>query len=363
MSSFSVNVVRLEITPHENADALDLAKVGDYLCVVKRGQYRTGDIACYIPEQSVLPDKLIEEMSLTGKLAGPDKNRVKAIRLRGVLSQGLIYPAQPSWNVGDDVTELLGVTKWEPTVPAAMAGEVYMAGGHRTIAYDIENFKKHPDLFLDGEEVVFTEKLHGTWTMFGFMPSALTIDNGDESLPHLIVSSKGLASKGLAIKLNEANKNNLYVRMARECGIAEKMALPAQPVFILGETFGPGVQDLAYSAPGSKINFRVFDVFMGNPTGPQPGRFLDDAALDQFCEETGLTRVPVLYRGPFSKEKMLEYTDGKETISGKGLHIREGIIIRPRAEREAINLPGNRLQLKSVSGDYLTRKGNATEYQ
>lgn len=90
MSSFKVTVERLEIHPHPNADALELAQVGLYRAVVPKGVYKSGEYAVYIPEQAILPPALIMELGLEGRLAGREKNRVKAIRLRGELSQGII---------------------------------------------------------------------------------------------------------------------------------------------------------------------------------------------------------------------------------------------------------------------------------
>ena len=92
---------------------------------------------------------------------------------------------------------------------------------------------------------------------------------------------------------------------------------------------------------------------------PSSGRYLDDAELDDACESMMLSRVPVLYRGPFSRAVMAEHTDGREVVSGKALHIREGIVMRPRIERRHDEL--GRVQLKSVSEKYLLRKGG-TEY-
>jgi RNA ligase (TIGR02306 family) len=91
MSSFSVPVIRIRgIEPIANADAIELAVVGDYRSVVRKGQFTAGSLAVYLPEASVLPDSLIEELGLVGKLAGGARNRVKAIRLRGCLSQGIL---------------------------------------------------------------------------------------------------------------------------------------------------------------------------------------------------------------------------------------------------------------------------------
>ncbi len=92
MSSLSCDVVKLDIEPHPDADALDLARIGDYRAVVAKGMFKSGDMAVYIPEASVLPGPVIEKLGLVGRLAGSNKNRVKAIKLRGVLSQGLVYP-------------------------------------------------------------------------------------------------------------------------------------------------------------------------------------------------------------------------------------------------------------------------------
>ena len=363
MSTFAVNVVRAVIEPHENADALEIARVGDYRSVVRKGQFHTGELVAYIPEQSVLPGPLLDELGLRGKLAGKDGDRVKAIKLRGVLSQGLVYPARPGWTEGQDVAADLGVRKWEPPPPPAhMSGVCYAAGLDRCIKYDVENFKAYPEVLQPGEPVVFTEKVHGTWCQIGYLPPGMIDVHG-----HLVVSSKGLAGKGLAF-LPDApdNANNLYLRVARGLAVDRRVAeafaadLAAdRPIFVLGEVFGAGVQDLSYGAradAGGTLGFRVFDVYVGRPG---QGAYLSDEPLEQACARMGLPRVPVLYRGPFSRAVMLEHTDGKETLSGTGLHIREGIVVRPAIERRDPRL--GRVQLKSVSEKYLLRSGG-TEY-
>lgn len=368
MSTFSVTVERITIHKHPNADALELAQVGDYQAIVRKGQYQSGDLVVYIPEQALVPQSLLREMGLEGKLAGKLGNRVKAIRLRGILSQGLVYPARAEWQEGADVSDILGITKWEPPIPAHLSGEVFSAGQDRTLKYDIENFKRFPHILEEGEEVVFTEKLHGTWCMIGYMPPRYA--HPEEG--RLVVSSKGLAAKGLAMKYNaEANKTNLYVRVARHYNMDNRISFAfghqikdepdPKPVYVLGEVFGRGVQDLSYGSSADSdndIGFRVFDVYVGRPG---MGRYLNDAELDAACKRLSLQRVPVLYRGPFSKKVLYEYTDGFETISGKEMHIREGIVVRPAVERTHEEI--GRVQLKSVSGDYLCRKGNTTEYQ
>jgi hypothetical protein len=176
MSEFRVPVVAIEISPHDNADALELAQVGLYLSVVKKGQFKTGDLVAYIPEAAIVPEPLLLELGLNrrpdpanpgreiGGLAGGQYNRVKAIRLRGVVSQGIVYPARDGWVEDQDVAEELGITKWEPKLPSNLQGRVRPFNPENQrwlVKYDIENLKAHPKMFEDGELVEFSEKIHG----------------------------------------------------------------------------------------------------------------------------------------------------------------------------------------------------------
>lgn len=102
MAEFEAKVYRLKIEPHPNADMIELAIVGDYRSIVRKGDFKTGDLGVYIPTGSVVPEWLLKKLGLwddekgKGRLAGKDGNRVKEIRLRGILSEGLIYPVERS---------------------------------------------------------------------------------------------------------------------------------------------------------------------------------------------------------------------------------------------------------------------------
>jgi RNA ligase (TIGR02306 family) len=374
VSTFRVPVESITVEPHPNADALEIATIQGYQSLVRKGAFKSGDLVAYIPEASILPSALIEEMGLTGWLAGGESNRVKAIRLRGTVSQGLCYPARAGWVEGQDVAAELGIIKWEPMQPVE-AGiprvrrmdnpNAFMVGANRAISYDIEAYKAHAKrgILQEGEPVTYTEKIHGSWVSFGLMPPHLAHpEYGD-----FLVSSKGFSQRGLALKPEES-ANTWYWRAAREFGIeaklrkfaANNLAIPI-PVFVIGEVFGQGVQDLDYGQP---LTFRAFDVFVGSPNPEAPeaerGNYLGDDGVDLALGLMELERVPVLYRGPWSMQTMRDFTDGRETISGGAKHIREGIVVRPVAERTHPVV--GRVILKSVSADYLLRK-NGTEYQ
>ena len=350
MATFESRVYALGVEEHPNADRLELAAIGGFRCVVGKGQFQSGDLAAYIPEGAVCPDWLIAELGLEGKLAGSKKNRVKAVKLRGALSQGLVYPVRDGLirnrpvRAGDDVTDLLELAKYEPPIPIAMQGEIRAVFG-ATPHYDIENIKKYPDEFRRGEPVIVTEKLHGSWCCLGWHP-----EHGG------IVTSKGMADQGKALILNEENANNLYVRTWHAYADAlnearARLARPEQAFYVLGEVYGRGVQDLHYGEPNPV--FAVFDVYLGEPG---KGHYLTfDAIRNDLADLFPL--VPVVYEGPFDATKLDELTDGRTSLRAD--HIREGVVVRPLAERESHEF--GRVVLKSVSGDYLTRRGG-TEF-
>ncbi|MFI6349302.1 RNA ligase (ATP) [Streptomyces sp. NPDC050560] len=355
MSTLRVTAEVLTIHEHPGADALELAQVGLYRAVVAKGEYRTGDVAVYIPEQSVLPDELIEELGLTGRLAGSRHNRVRAVRLRGELSQGLVCRPRALDGVdlrravadGTDFAERLGIVKWVPPIPTTMSGEVEQAP-ELLPWVDIENIQRFPGIFEPGEPVVLTEKLHGTACLLTYVA-----DGGAVS-----VSSKGFGAKSLALR---EDPRNLYWRAVRGHGVPEAAAelaerLGARRVGVFGEVYGAGVQDLGYGVDAGRgtPGYAVFDVSAeigGQVVWLDPADLLDGR----------LPLVPRLYEGPYDAGLVLAAASGRETVSGNEAHLREGVVIRPVKERYS-PVTGGRAIAKAVSPAYLTRKGG-TEFE
>lgn len=376
MSEFSVSVVRVgPVTNHPNADRLTCAQIAGYVCVSNKlddgsPRYAEGDLAVYIPEGSVLPEWLLRQLDMwneehgKGILSGSLGNRVKAIRLRGIVSQGILHAVNKSSapnghyvhradgapilvSEGDDVTSALGIVKYEPPIPSELRGKVVPAYGF-TDKFDFESIQKDPGLFEPGEPVNVTEKLHGTFIQIGWHPSGGAA--GTFAGDRITVSSKSMAKDGLSFAGSEPGAN-VYVRTLEKLisdGIVEKLELDygdADHVFIMGEVFGMGIQDLHYGRRAP--SFRAFDVLVDRNGARSYAPLAAAAAL-------GLEFVPVLYDGPYDSSTLVAIRDGKDSISGT--HVREGIVIRSlHADAQ------HRKIAKWVSPDYLTRKGG-TEF-
>ena len=346
MATFEVEVLPLrDVEPHPNADRLDLAVVGNYRIIIPKGRYQAGDLVAYIPEAALLPDWLIDELGVRDYLTGQQKNRVRAAKLRGVLSQGLVYPARAEWQAGQDVTAELEITKWEPEIPLGMAGNP-KHGPDWWHGYDVEAYNRYPDLLIDGEPVYVTEKIHGTCGIFGA---------GDGMR---YVSSKGFSDRRLVL---ERDETNLYWKAALAYDIhvaIEAEYGTARPVQVFAEVYGAHtpngkrVQDLAYN-PALGLRIAVFDILVD-------GEFLPYAEALAAAQRMNLPFVPLLYHGPFERAQVLALAEGRETVSGASANIREGIVIRPEQPRESIEI--GRVVLKYVGAAYLTRKGEVTEY-
>lgn len=240
------------------------------------------------------------------------------MRLRGELSQGVVCRPRAVAGVdlaaaaeqGADFAAALGVIKWSPPIPTSMSGEVERAPDLLPWV-DIENLKRFPDVFEPGEPVVLTEKLHGSCCLVTYHAATGEVQ----------VSSKGIGAQGLALK---EDARNLYWRAVRAHGIPEVAArlarrLGAERVGIFGEVFGTGVQDLTYgeSGRGELPGYAAFDV---SAVLDGQLRWLDAATA--LAGE--LPVVPELWRGPYDPALVLELAEGRETVSGRDLHLREG---------------------------------------
>lgn len=405
MAEFETKIVKIDsIIDHPNADRLTIVSIGGFKCIANKKdngdwRYKQGDLVVYVQEGSIVPEYLLKRLDMwdeekqIGFLAGKKGNRVKAIRLRKILSQGILIPVinnqyielndafdwidkdrweeryshcvtahfgnNPAFGVkeGDDVSEILNITKYDPPIPESMSGEVIPCF-NLAFKYDVENYQKYPNCLIDDEEVIFTEKLHGTFMGMGFIPG-LGLE-GSACDGDAIVFSKGLGHKGLFFKSDDKNIGNIYVKMLHKLieqnniyEIIKEMRLSPKditPVYIFGELFGAGIQDLDYGHIDGAKSFRGFDVYIGFPG---LGKFLNFDDKTKFFNKLGIDQVPILYRGPWSIEQAEKFCKGTDTISNS--HIREGVVINTATERSDDIL--SRIQLKYINPKYLLRKG------
>lgn len=398
MSTFGVYVHQLTIHPHDNADLLELAQVGGYRAVVKKGEFVTGDYAFYIPEQAIVPNDILEDIGLVGKLAGKDHNRVKAMRLRGQLSQGIVYrPTNPEIiasavsEIGEiedvvrfresyaenpnkmleflhgaksiasphpeylrDYSTALMIHKWVPPVPVHFGGDVESCAWLKPM-FEVDDIKAQMELFEPGQMVVASEKLHGTCTIMGY--------HFDED--RFVVSSKGLASQRLALKESETN---LYWRMAHAYGVLETMKEFAdcdlETIHFYGETFGPNIQDLTYAQ--TDPTYRIFGCHLKFKNGTEewlsPERIQAMIAINPKLE-----MVPHVYAGPYDYDRLVELSQCRSVTFDPG-QIAEGIVVSAWTHEpghygviDRDNF-GHKRIAKFVNPDYLVREGG-TEYE
>lgn len=323
MSSLIVKVRRFERLAHPSADAMFVA-VPDgtsWRCCCRTDNFDNEDLGIYIPVDSLLPVELAAELQLPNTQDG-EPYRIRTIRLRGQLSQGLLLPNRGRFQEGEDVAAALGITKY---IEPAPVDEDLRSFPQEFVKYtNIENIKNYPGVLKDGEEVVMTEKIHGgtfrcAWAESEFYcGSATTAFKPD-------VSSKWL---------DVANKHDLMNKLRDRPNIV-----------VYGELYGAGVQSLRYGLDNS-WDLRVFDIYLGSED-----RFLDYDECIAMCKELDLPTVPLIYRGPFNSEVLEQHTDGKSVLDTAS-HIREGIVAKPIKERWDFDSGVGRVVLKSISPSY-----------
>lgn len=352
MSEFHVEVVRLgSVVDLPKSDTLAITHVhGGYPCIVKRGQFAEGDLAVYIPVDALCPVARPEFTFLdSGK--GRTYERIRARKLRGTFSMGLLIAAPDGSKPGDDVRAHYGIEKWEPPSErddacpmAATRRESWLKRAWLSVChaigltppkppsvpiYDIEGLRKHIGILNLGEEVVLTEKIHGCNSRF--------IWTGKR----FYVGSRTMFRKsGPSVWHTVADRYRLEAIMRQYPGAV-----------LFGEVYG-SVQDLKYGVPADEgVRFVVFDLLWENH-GAHTRRYFDYDNLLRFCAEHELPVVPELYRGPWSPD-LIRYAEGPTTMPGAN-HVREGFVVKPVIERTDPHF--GRVQLKLPGEGYLTRK-------
>lgn len=372
-----VPVVKIkEVNVHPNADMLEIIPIEGFQAVVRKGDFKPGDLAYYIYPDSVVPVReefafLWKDKTIPGEEPPIKYRRISAKKLRKEWSEGLLMPLSGitgglvhnekmsyGWiKEGDDISDALGVTHYEPPEPADLGGAnergpkrprslkgwlyfVYwkflgLFGVWTPLAssnekgpkfdkpyYDVENLKNYKDLFNPGEDVLVTEKIHGCQGKYIYQDG------------HMYAGSRNnWKSKTSKCVWRKCLDQNPWI---------EEWCKSNQGYTLYGEVFPVQGEKFMYGCKPGEIKFRVFDILGPNEVW-QSARFTD----------VGHNCVPELWSGPFDMDKMKELASGKSVLDNKT--IREGIVIKPRIERHVRGL--GRLKLKLINNEYL-EKGN-----
>ncbi len=396
MTEARVECVRIgQVSKHPNADSLSITEVhGGYPVIFKTGDLNEGDLAVYVPVDSMVPTGHPAFTFLLDSKGSPFA-RIKAKKLRGTFSMGLLVAAPFGAYEGQDLQEHFGVEKYESPAErainnapnheatrkskyhelkpfertvktvvlavgimltlAAIAGLPFywsvgailltIASGYIAInqnvkrnrkpnipVYDIEGLRRHKLAFKEGEEVWITEKIHGC--------NARYVHTGKK----FFVGSRTMF---------RGNSNDVWHQVAKDHDLERKLA-KHPGVVLFGEVYGK-VQDLNYGVPAGEVRFMAFDAM--NQTTRE---YMNPDEFQEFCCKLSIPVVPTLYRGPFNADEAVRMAEGLTMVGGisdsrrGSSHVREGIVIKPVVERKEHGL--GRCFLKLAGQGYLLRK-------
>ena len=317
------------IAPILNADRIVTYSVGGWRVVDQKDKYSVGDNIIYFEVDSLLPE--IEQFEFLRKnsyvknsLLGPGF-RLRTIKLRGQISQGLIMPIESfpevaNCGLGDCLDEILGVKKWEPVIPASLSGKI--KGNYPTNIIPKTDQERVQNIFEDIDRTTDYEttiKLDGASCTMMFLDGELRV-----------------CSRNLELKTDDLD--NSFVQKAKEL---EPILRKAENFVFQGELYGPGIQGNKEKV--NKLSFAVFDVFrVENGYGEQ----LLPKERRELCLSIGIEHVPVLeenYLVPETLEEILLYAEGPSLNYDN----REGVVFKPNQKGvESFKAISNRFLLK-----------------
>lgn len=318
------------IEPIEGADAIEKATVLGWQLVIRKGEFKVGDWCVYCEIDSVMPDKPeFEFVRARG-------NRIKTVRLRGQISQGICFPLSilpegVEVEEGLDVTGAIGVTKYEPPIPANLAGAVkgnFPSFMPKTDETRIQVLQKVLDENI-GLACYVAEKLDGSSATFYF---------NEEKF--------GVCTRNLELEYNE---DNSMWKFAKANNLEEKLKALDRNISLQGEIIGEGIQKNKYKLRGQTVYFfNAFDI--------DRYEYIPLRELKKILDELELEMVPVLeenYILENSIERLIEKSKMKSVLNKET--IAEGIVIRPLTEMIERNVLQGRLSFKVINPDFLIK--------
>lgn len=357
MSIFAVTVESINgIMNHPNADRLDIVQIKGWQVVTQRGKYKVGDRVVYIPIDSVLPPPIETTLFPPDAKVKLTKSRVRTIKLRGAISQGMIVDLETmgvarSIPAGAILKNNAGITKYEPPekdVPPAMRGaqasRKQLNPAFRKYT-DIDNAKNYPTLFVEGEPIFVTEKLHGTSARYARLPTHVNtfwkwIKKLFGRLPthEFCYGSRKVQLQGKMLVKTYYEKN-LYALIAKKYDFESKLQ-PGEAVY--GEIIGHGVQKgYDYGHKQGEYSFAAYDVMID-------GRWLNGKEFFAWCAERRVPTVPLIPCAHYNREVVDKLRAGPSVFC-PAQAVREGIVVKPAIEDMTY---AGRKVLKFINDEY-----------
>jgi RNA ligase (TIGR02306 family) len=310
------------LKPIEGADKIELAIIDGWQVVVKKGEFQPGNLAIYFEIDSWIPTELAPFLTRAGHypkvFEGVSGERLKTIKLRGQLSQGLLLPLLVAedhfgnplrqFNEREDLTEGLGIRKWEKPIPAQLAGQVkgnFPSFIPRTDQERIQNCFRDMSKVLGLFEI--TEKLDGSsMTVYAKYPEGGSI------------AETGVCSRNLDLK---ADDQNAFWRQAFKDDLINKLVTTGRSLALQGELIGEGIQGNPYRLKGTE--FYLYDIYdIDNQV------YLKSDERIRIAREIDIKHAPVLgcmsmarreelgqIRPAWTLESLLEYAESKSCLN------------------------------------------------
>lgn len=343
-----------ELHPIEGADQIERAVILGWNVVVKKGQFKVEDLVVYCEIDSLMPERPEFEF------LRPRKFRIKTIKLKNTISQGIAFPlsilpmsvsflnepddgtliVQTDFEkdpgfinaIGAEVTDVLGITKYEEPIPACLGGVAKGRFPSHSIKTDEIRIQNLTDLWSEYQKYtwVASEKLDGSSSSF-----------------HIHDDGFGVSSRNLELKENDTNS---FWKVARAKKIEYKMRLfmaahNFKALTLQCELIGEGIQKNKYRLKGQDVRFfRIFD--------PIKYRFFSYDEFIVALDEMGLTSVPIVddeFTLPETVQEIIQYADGRSALYETA---REGIVFVAKDPAEKFQ---GRLSFKVISNKFILK--------
>lgn len=332
------------LSPIEGADKIELAKMEglEWQVVVQKGLHQVGSLVCYIQIDSICPEKPWAEFLRDRHF------RVRTIRLKKQLSQGLIIPLKdlsldaPGSNpiigyVGRDITQEIGVTKYEKEIPSDLNGKVKGNFPRNLVSItdetNLQNCSRILEELID-VPVYISVKMDGS--------SATYIYNLPENLAE--GETHVCSRKWSLTPPAEGETSNTFFEMEQKYNILEKIKSKGS-FAVQGELCGPKINK-------NKMGLLEPDLFVFNVYDIKAHKYLDFPEFLKFCNDLGFKTVPIIEYATLLNGKkfdeLLAMADGLYPNNTP----REGIVVRPTQERYSEYMRG-RVSFKIVSNVFL----------